>query len=157
MKPNVSGWLFVAVQAVLVGALVVLPGRSDWPTPTWVAALGSGFVLAGLAFAGVAALRLGRSLTPTPVPRDDGVLATTGLYRFVRHPIYTGVLAVVVGLTVSSGSLISLAVGVTTVAFFDRKARWEEARLSERYDGYAAYASVTPRFVPRLGARLGRP
>jgi protein-S-isoprenylcysteine O-methyltransferase Ste14 len=35
-----------------------------------------------------------------------------------------------------------------TVVFFDRKARWEEAQLRERYPDYAEYASRTPRFVP---------
>ncbi len=142
------GWLFVAGQVVLLGALVLVPGRDDWPTPSWVWMVGQAAVIAGLTVIVVASVRLGTGLTPTPVPNARGQLVTGGLYRFVRHPIYTGVLVIVVGLTIRSGSYVTLTVAVVTVVFFDRKAAWEEARLRERYDGYASYAARAPRFVP---------
>ena len=143
----------MAAQAALLIALVVLPGRSDWPTPTAVEVAASAFYFAGFAIIIVASLSLGRSLTPTPVPVNYGALKTGGLYRFVRHPIYTGVLAIVVGLTLRSGSWISLVVAAVTVVFFTVKARWEEGQLMERYSGYAHYAAKTPRFVPRWPRR----
>lgn len=143
------GWAFVAVQAVLLVALVALPSRDDWPVPSWLRAVGTGMVVAGIVLVGVASLRLGSSLTPTPVPNQRGSLATTGLYRFVRHPIYSGVLTITVGLVVGSGSVATLVVGLITVAFFNVKAAWEEDRLAARYPGYAAYAGTTPRFVPK--------
>ncbi len=142
------GWAFVAGQVVLLVALVLLPGREDWPTPSWVWLVGQVLVIAGFVLMIVASLRLGRGLTATPVPNARGALITGGLYRYVRHPIYTGVLLIVVGLTLRSGSVVTLAVAVVTVVFFDRKARWEEAQLSDRYDGYTEYAARTPRFVP---------
>jgi protein-S-isoprenylcysteine O-methyltransferase Ste14 len=142
------GWAFVAGQVLLLVALVLLPGRDDWPTPSWVWMIGQVLVIAGFVLMIVASLRLGRGLTATPVPNARGQLITGGLYRYVRHPIYTGVLLIVVGLTLRSGSFVTLTVAVVTVVFFDRKARWEEAQLSERYPDYADYASRTPRFVP---------
>ena len=151
MSRHLVGWSFVAVQAVLLGLLVLLPGRSDWPTPGWLEMAGFVGLLVGLAIIAVAALGLGRSLTPTPVPVGYGSLTTNGLYRLVRHPIYTGVLTIVAALAVRSGSWLSLAVAVVTVVFFNQKAAWEEARLSERYAQYPAYAAATPRFVPRIG------
>lgn len=143
----------MAAQAALLIALVVLPGRSDWPTPAAVKVAASAFYFAGFAIIIVASLSLGRSLTPTPVPVNYGALKTDGLYRFVRHPIYTGVLAIVVGLTLRSGSWIALVVAAVTVVFFTVKARWEEGQLMERYSGYAEYAAQTPRFVPRWSRR----
>ncbi len=142
------GWAFVAAQAVLLVALVVLPAGDAWPTPAWLEWTGQGLVLLGLAVGAVAALRLGSSLTPTPVPRAAGSLTTDGLYGLVRHPIYTAVLVIVVGLVVGSGSVGRLAVGTATVVFFNAKAAWEERRLIERYPDYLAYAARTPRFVP---------
>jgi len=142
------GWAFVAGQVVLLVALVLLPGRDDWPTPSWVWTVGQVLVVAGFVLMIVASLRLGRGLTATPVPNARGRLITGGLYRYVRHPIYTGVLLVVVGLTLRSGSFVTLAVAAVTVVFFDRKARWEEGQLREHYPEYAAYASRTRRFVP---------
>lgn len=149
MSRSATGWIFVAMQAVLLIGLVLLPGRDDWPTPGWLTALGFGAIAAGLVLVGVAALGLGTALTPTPVPRESGQLATDGLYRYMRHPIYTGVLLIVIGLTVRSGSWITLVVAAITFVFFNTKAAWEEARLTERYSEYPAYAAATPRFMPR--------
>lgn len=149
MSRSAIGWTWVAGQVVLLVALVVLPGRDDWPTPTWVRTVAQVVFVAGIVVLVVASLRLGRALTPTPMPTSSGALQTGGLYRFVRHPIYSGVLLIVVGVTLRSGSVVTLAVAVATVVFFDRKARWEEARLAERFPDYAEYAARTPRFVPR--------
>lgn len=137
---------------MLLGALVLAPGRADWPRPTWLETVAAVLFFGGLALAGIAALGLGAGLTPTPVPNDRATLTTTGLYRYVRHPIYTGVLLVVAGMTLRSGSWIHVVVAGVTVVFFDRKAAWEEARLSERFAGYGEYSARTPRFVPGLGA-----
>jgi protein-S-isoprenylcysteine O-methyltransferase Ste14 len=144
------GWVFVGVQIVLLGALIFLPGGDDWPTSVWLHRVGTAINVAGIALVVVAALGLGSSLTPTPVPKGDAHLATGGLYRFVRHPIYTGVLMIVVGLVVTSGSWLHAAIGVVTIVFFTAKARWEEARLAIAYPGYAEYAATTPRFFPGL-------
>ncbi len=149
MSKHLTGWGFVAIQALLLGALILLPHRNDWPTPAPIDGIGFALVLGGLAIAAIAALGLGRSLTPTPVPVSYGQLTTDGLYRLVRHPIYTGVLAIVGGLAIRSGSWVSGFVAVITIIFFNRKAAWEEARLAERYEGYPEYARATPRFVPR--------
>ncbi len=151
MNRSRTGWLFVAAQAVLLVTLVALPGDDAWPTPIWLRLIGMATVIGGVALVAVAALRLGPALTPTPVPTEAGSLTTGGLYRYVRHPIYSGVLAAVIGVTVRSGSLLVLAVGVVTIAFFHVKARWEEDRLTEHYPDYPAYAAVTPRFLPRPG------
>ena len=110
-------------------------------------------MLGGIGLVAVAALRLGPALTPTPVPNERGQLTTDGLYGLVRHPIYTGVLAAVAGVTIRSGNVLVLLVAAVTVAFFTVKARWEEDRLREHYPGYDAYAAATPRFVPRPGRR----
>ncbi|MEM7324275.1 MAG: isoprenylcysteine carboxylmethyltransferase family protein [Actinomycetota bacterium] len=149
------GWAFVAVQAVLLITLVVLPTGDRWPTPAPVIVFGGMLIGLGLAGMAMAALRLGSSLTPTPVPTDGGMMVTSGLYRFVRHPIYTAVLLIVVGLVIRSASLLTLVVGLATVWFFSTKARWEERRLAERYPDYPTYAAVTPRFVPRFRRPTG--
>lgn len=148
------GWMYVAVQAVLLVALVALPRRTDWPTPALIGGLGYALIATGAVVVLLAALSLGRSLTPTPVPVDHGELQTSGLFGVVRHPIYSGVLAIVVGLVIRSGSWITLVVGAATVLFFNNKAKWEEQQLSDRYGDYEAYASKVPRFVPWFGAAM---
>ncbi len=149
------GWTFVAVQAVLLVILVLLPDADHWPT-TGAVGLASVFLVgAGLTVMVVAALGLGSALTPTPVPRSSGQLATRGLYRYCRHPIYSGILVIVAGLVIGSGNLWSVIVGAITVSFFNAKASWEETRLTRHFPGYSAYAATTPRFLPRIRARKG--
>lgn len=149
MKRSTIGWLWVGGQVLFLGCLILLPGRSDWPTPGWLEAVAGAVFFVGLAVIGVAALGLGRALTPTPVPNQRGALTTNGFYRYVRHPIYTGVLAVVTGMTVRSGSWFVLGVALSTFVFFDRKAAWEEQQLVSEFPDYPAYAASTPRFVPQ--------
>jgi len=151
MKDQVIGWGFVAIQGVILVLLVVLPGADAWPTPTWVHSTATALIFLGFAVMIVASLGLGRGLTPTPMPTSSGSLTTTGAYRWVRHPIYTGVLAIVIAMTMQSGDWISLIIGVSAFVFFTIKAQWEERRLSERYPGYPDYAAITPRFLPRPG------
>lgn len=149
MRRVLTGWLLVAAQAILIVALILLPQGSLWPTPTWLLRTGWAISLLGGAWAVWAALRLGDRLTPTPVPRDGGELRTDGPYAQVRHPIYTGVLLIVVGITVRTGSAVGLVLAAVTVGFFHGKVAFEERLLAERFPSYRDYAAGTPRFVPR--------
>ena len=151
MSRRTTGWAFVAVQFALLLVLAVRSGRPGdaWPTPGPLLGLAALCTLGGLVVIVVAALRLGRSLTATPVPNGRNELSTDGLYAVVRHPIYSGVLLVVIGLAIRSASWLTLAIAAVTVAFFHVKARWEERRLEERHPEYRAYCERVPRFVPR--------
>ena len=140
--------LFVAGQFVLIGILVALPSRRDWPVP---AALTVGCTVAtvvGLAVMVIGATGLGRGLTATPLPNAHAQLRTGGLYRFVRHPIYSGLLLTMASITVASGSGFRLLTLGGLILLLTVKARWEETRLTQRFEGYASYAAQTPRFVP---------
>ena len=143
----------VVLQAALLVAFFLAPRRDDWPVPGWLAAIGSTAVVAGGAILVLAALNLGRSLTPLPTPAPRGALRTGGLYRFVRHPIYSGLLVLLFGSAASSGSIVRLTLAGALLALLTRKARWEEDMLRRRYPGYDAYALRTPRFIPLLGGR----
>jgi protein-S-isoprenylcysteine O-methyltransferase Ste14 len=151
MKPlseRTTGWVFVAMQAVLLAALILLPTGDDFSVPDWLRTAANVLLWFGIALILVAAAFLGRSLTATPVPRDRAELRTSGPYRWARHPIYSGVILVVIALSVRSGSVITVAVGVVTLVFFVVKSRWEERRLAARFAGYADYAARTGRFFP---------
>jgi len=148
MSDRVVGWTFVGVQAVLLVTLILLPGGDDFSVPGWLRALANIVFAAGCVIAVVAGVSLGRSLTATPVPSASGELRSDGLYRWSRHPIYAGVILIVVAIAVRSGSFAVVAVAVVTIGFFGVKARWEERRLAARYPAYPAYAARTARFMP---------
>lgn len=144
------GWTFVAVQMLLLLALVLAPDAGHWSTSGIVDLASTILVGVGLVIMVAAALRLGPALTPTPVPNSSGRLTTHGLYRYCRHPIYSGILVIVTGLMIGSGSLWVVALGVLTIVFFNAKANWEESQLARRFPAYESYVAATPRFVPRV-------
>lgn len=145
--------LLVTAQFVLLGALVLLRGRDDWLVPHALAVACTAAVVVGLAVMVLGGTMLGRGLTATPLPNAHAQLRTRGLYRFVRHPIYSGLLLTAAAVTVASGSAFRLVIFGLLVLLIARKARWEESRLAARFEGYAAYAARTPRFVPFLPRR----
>ncbi len=148
MNRETIGWTFVVAQVGLLLLIIVAPSGDDWATPGWLTAIGWILSIVGVGIALAASLRLGAALTPTPVPTGRGELMTHGMYRYVRHPIYTGVLAIVVGIVIRSGSITTAIIGLVLIVFFSVKSRWEEQQLREHYEGYEDYSSVTPRFVP---------
>lgn len=151
------GWIFVAIQVVLLVALIALPTQDDWSVERWLSGIAWAIGLAGGVILLVAARGLGSALTPTPMPTERGRLTTTGLYRLVRHPIYTGVLMIVAGVVIRSANTLALILGLIILGFFMVKARWEEGQLREHYPEYDAYAKAVPRFVPSPSRRSRPP
>lgn len=113
----------------------------------------SGVVLftAGLALAVTARCQLGRNWanveSATVLP--DQLLVARGVYRFVRHPIYLGDLALVTGFELALNSwLVVLAVPLAIYVW--RKAAQEEQLLASKLPGYVDYLRRSGRFLPRV-------
>lgn len=141
----------VAGQFALIIALVVIPPGTLW-TRGLVAWIVAGvFVSAGAVIGVWAGIRLGTNLTPNPIPREGGRLETGGLYRLVRHPIYTAVLSVGVGLTTLGASIWHLVIFFSLVMLLGIKARAEERLLREKYPEYREYQARVGRFLPGVG------
>jgi protein-S-isoprenylcysteine O-methyltransferase Ste14 len=142
------GWLLVAAQFGLLAVLVLGPSGEAWTVAGPLRTAGSALRPAGLAAVVLGALRLGRGASVHPAPTAVAVLRTEGLYRFVRHPIYGGVLLLAAGITATTGSLLAVAAFAVLVPVLHTKTRFEERLLAERFPDYATYARRTPRFVP---------
>lgn len=143
----------LGVQLSLIALVFFLPTASAWNVPHWLWLLAKALWCVGalILFAGF--ISLGRSSTAFPTPTTRGELRTGGLYRFVRHPIYTGLMALAIGSAIASGNPFSAFAALTLIAWLHLKARWEETRLAARYPGYPEYAVHTPRFLPFWPAR----
>ena len=151
LGPRGEGW--VAVQIVLVGAIVGCGFVGIyWPHSVegFLVVLGLVVIVAGATVFALGVLSLGSSLTPYPRPRAGAVFRDGGPFRHVRHPIYGGVILLMLGWSVAEAPL-GLVPTAALAVFFDLKARREEALLDERYPQYAGYLARTPwRFVPWL-------
>lgn len=143
----------MALQFVLLGVLLTAP-RLPEPygalTP-FVSLLG----LVLMALAGVVLLvsfvALGNSLTASPLPKQRAQMVTTGMYSYVRHPIYSGLLLLSLGVVLDAGWWPQLVVALMLYLLLRVKAQFEESLLRKAYPKYAAYARKTPMFFPRLG------
>jgi protein-S-isoprenylcysteine O-methyltransferase Ste14 len=148
---KVWAWGLVAGQFALIIALIVVPAGSLWERNLFVWVVASAlFVVAG-AVGILAGTRLGSNLTPNPIPKPEGTLETGGLYQFVRHPIYTSVLALALGLTTLAASMVHLVIFLILVMLLGIKARAEERLLRERFPDYRDYQARVGRFIPGLG------
>ena len=150
-------WSLVAIQAVLLAGLVVLPGRRAWSTSWWLAVLAVALILVALPLGVTGALRLGAGLTASPLPSPAAQLRTTGAYACVRHPIYAALLLGGAGLVILGGRPTRAAVWLGLVALLWAKTVFEERKLSERFPDYQAYAARIPRLLPnplRCAARI---
>jgi len=142
----------VWAQVGLLGAQVLLRSRRDW-TPPPLVSLAAGLTgAAGLSVLAAAGLSLGRGLTASPLPNEHAELRTAGLYRAVRHPIYSGVIAMSLARTVASGDRRQAALSAALVSLLYGKSTFEERALAQRFPDYPQYAARTPRFVPRVSA-----
>jgi len=146
-----TAWLLVLGQFTLLALLVFLPHSDAWTFPVVVADAAHVAAVVAIVVMVVAGAALGRGLTAAPLPNSHAELHTGGLYRFVRHPIYSGLLLLALAVTLTSGSLWTAAACGALVVLINAKARWEERRLAARFPAYAAYAARTPRFIPGLG------
>lgn len=111
--------------------------------------LGTALLAAGLLFSVWARRTLGRNWSGMVTVKQDHELVQTGPYRFVRHPIYTGLLVALTGSALSWNRWFGLyAVAVLFVAFC-LKLRREEQFMRETFgEKYAAYCARTKRLVP---------
>lgn len=149
MTPS-TGWALVGAQFGLLAALIVLPAGDLWSRGAVSLSAGGVLLVGGVVVAALAGLRLGPSLTPLPIPKDDGELVTSGFYQYVRHPIYTGVLLAGAGLVVAQASLGHIVGWIALWGVLSLKAFGEEKMLLDKYDGYAGYSARTGRFFPTL-------
>lgn len=105
----------------------------------------------GLLFAVWARLTLGSNWSGTITIKTNHQLIRRGPYRWIRHPIYTGMLAALLATAITQG----LSSGVIGFAFvflaLFRKARREELFLSQEFgEGFAEHRQHTGMFLPRF-------
>ena len=129
------------LMAVLVAAAVWRSGSV--PAGAWA------LLLAGAAV-GVWAVSANRpgNFNIRPDPRPGGVLVEHGPYRWIRHPMYTAVLAFGAACAWASGTGWAVGAWVLLAGVLAVKATVEERLLVAAHPGYAAYRARTRRFLP---------
>jgi len=111
--------------------------------------VGLALIVIGLTLTFVAASTLRRFYSPTLRVRRDHQLITHGLYRFVRHPLYTGMGTATVGVLVYSSSLYGLLILLALVPLLVNRIRIEEQMMTAEFgDSYRSYKKTTHKLIP---------
>jgi protein-S-isoprenylcysteine O-methyltransferase len=143
-------WLVILCGVAVAVASQWMPGLG-LPGPGWLLReLALVLLVSGLAVRWVAVLSLGRFFTVDVALHEQHALVDTGVYRYVRHPSYTGLLVAFAGLGVFFGNWVGLsAVTLPVAAAVLVRIRTEEAALLEGLGvSYAAYCAKTKRLLP---------
>ena len=152
-----STWLIAGIGIVLL--LQVVPQR-DW-RPLSVGdhrfeLLGLPILLGATAFALWARAALGIMWSSAPLARETHQLRTQGPYGIVRHPIYTGILGMIVGTALLNGLGYWFLVVAVILAGLEVKIHYEEKLMAASFPvDYPAYRRRVPQLIPGLG-RLRR-
>lgn len=128
------------------------PAAADYPLHVVQAAIGLVVLTAALTLFRVTHKQLGRNWSVTLETRSDHGLVTTGLYAWVRHPMYSSFLLFAVAQALLLPNWIAGLAGLVGfgVLFFYRVNR-EEAMMAEAFgDAYRTYAQRTARLIPWL-------
>ncbi len=137
----------LAVAVLLLLRLGVLRG-GGLNTAPWRAGLGLALFALGLTFAIWARVHIGRNWGAPMTQKDEPELVTSGPYRLVRHPIYSGILVAGIGTAVALSWLWLVAV-VLAGCYFLYSASVEERFMTEQFpDSYPGYKDSTKMLVP---------
>jgi len=96
----------------------------------------------------LAVIQLDKNLTPFPTPKQNCALINTGLYQFVRHPIYTGLIFCTIGFGVYDQNFLRISIGFVLWILFYFKSIYEEKLLIQKFKEYIDYKKNTSRFFP---------
>ncbi|TRO65518.1 methyltransferase family protein [Christiangramia sabulilitoris] len=126
--PNILSLAFPAI--IRTGALII-------------AVLGGAVLI-------LAMLQLSKNLSPFPSPKTNSELVQSGLYKYVRHPIYTGIVISSFSLALATASVFRILISILLYILFMVKSEYEEKLLMQRYKEYESYKKRTGRFFPKI-------
>jgi protein-S-isoprenylcysteine O-methyltransferase Ste14 len=141
------------IRAVIVVIVIVLFHTGAFRghhvnTDPLRAGLGLALLALGLGFAIWARVNIGRNWGSPMTQKDDPELVTSGPYRLVRHPIYSGILLAGVGTSVALSWFWLIAVGLSGI-YFLYSATVEERYMTEQFqDAYPVYKRSTKMLLP---------
>jgi protein-S-isoprenylcysteine O-methyltransferase Ste14 len=146
--------LFVSISVGIAAGYVLkqIPATRIHVPVAWLLGLALALLLGGLAVRLTAIVMLGRFFTSAVTIQDRHRIVSTGMYRRVRHPSYSGLLLAVIGIACSYGNWLSLAaLLVPTTAAVLYRIHIEEAAMMEAFgQKYADYRRRTRRLIPGI-------
>lgn len=168
-NPRLSVFLIVVTETIVVIFLLIRrdPDETKHSWQTWITSAcgtlwpfllrptagtadllpGEILQIAGFILQIAALLALNRSIGILPAYRE---IKTAGMYKWVRHPLYTAYIVTYLGYLINNQSLSNLAIAIVGTAFLVMRIHYEEELLL-KYAEYTRYANrIRWRLIPSL-------
>ena len=149
-----------AVFPLWVGSLVVFSAFPSWiswaslPVPLWLRWAEICSAAACLPFLVSVQHSLGHRWSTQLRIRENHTLVTSGLYRWIRHPMYTVLFILRLAIALATSNAIILIIEATQFALYYARIGKEELMMLRKFgEEYRAYMMRTGRFLPRLALR----
>ena len=143
--------IFVLIQVLLLIVFVAIPeGHAATFSLQLTAFL---MVVAGIILIATGIFYLGASLTPSPRPKKHASLVTNGVYKYFRHPVYSGIILILTGISLYSLNIPRGIITSMMIVLLYYKSRYEEELLQQQFSEYSNYMKRTGRFFPSFRRR----
>lgn len=145
-------WTAITIGFVIAGVLVsVRATRIPFPV-LWLDSIGLLFFIGGLTIRWTAIVTLGRFFTARVTIQQDHRVVRTGLFRYVRHPSYSGLLLAIFGVALQFHNWLSLLASMLpSFAALLYRIRVEEGAMMEALgEDYVSYQESTSRLIPGI-------
>lgn len=98
-------------------------------------------------FAGISIIAIGWK----GIHSGNGELVTSGIYKYVRHPQYSGFIVIILGFLIQWPTIITIIMAPVLAIMYLRLSKKEEKVMIEEFgDEYLEYMGAVPRFIPTI-------
>jgi len=150
MSLTTKDYFFVGTQLILFVLYIFDISIFEINFPNIINYISGAITILGVLIFALSLLQLNKNLSPFPTPRSNSELIQTGLYKYIRHPIYTGILLTAFGYGFYTNSSYKIIISLLILILFYYKSSYEEVRLSNKFSNYTTYIKNSGRFLPKL-------
>lgn len=147
-KSALYGLIQTILLCIFVAAVFLAPRAPLLLASRILRPIGSALCLSGLALLAAGIARLGAAIQVSPAPKENATLVKTGVYKWFRHPIYSAIVSIVVGLFLRQPTISVAVAAAIVIGYLAIKVRFEEKLLLARYPDYAEYRRQSWGLVP---------
>jgi protein-S-isoprenylcysteine O-methyltransferase Ste14 len=135
MRINPKDLLLVSIQLLL---FIVYSIDFEWLLgySYWLKIVGLTIAILGLLVVILAILQLNKNFSPFPTPKHNSVLLQNGLFKLVRHPIYTRLIFHFFGYRIYQDSKYKLINTLLLIILFHYKTKYEDKQLQNKFPDY---------------------
>lgn len=141
---------FSTIFFSLAGLLTDWPLLLKIPYNSFLPYVGLLFMLCGISIFIISKYTLGDQYSPCFDAYVPSKLVITGIYKYIRHPIYTANLLLLLGIFLASGSIWLLFNFLILSYYYIQAALYEEQKLYREFADYAAYHKSSGMFFPKF-------